>query len=388
MQKMEKMEKMENSMKRFGRKARSRRHAGGVGNDVREVVPQALAALRQPQTLVALTPEQWDRLLPLLRRLGMLGRFYPQLQALDLLDRLPAPVVPHLEAAAWIARQHVSRVRWEVNRIERVLGDVAGQRVLLKGAAYVMAGLRCANGRLTSDVDLLVPRRDLASVEQRLLSRNWVSMVDDGYDQQYYRRWSHELPPMRHMLRGTLIDVHHTIVPVSSRLAPDPELLLAAAVPLPDSGVKILAPADMVLHSAVHAFYDGDFRQVLRDLLDLHELISEFGQRADFWPALPARASQLGLQRPLYYALRFCQHYFATPVDPAAHEALARFAPPPPVRWAMDRLARGAVYAPSPTTPANWLLYMRSHWLRMPPLRLTRHLLYKGYRRLQAGAGS
>jgi hypothetical protein len=32
---------------------------------------------------------------------------------------------------------------------------------------------------------------------------------------------------------------------------------------------------------------------------------------------------------------------------------------------------------------ARWLLYVRSHWLRMPPLMLARHLAIKGMRRIR-----
>jgi hypothetical protein len=30
---------------------------------------------------------------------------------------------------------------------------------------------------------------------------------------------------------------------------------------------------------------------------------------------------------------------------------------------------------------ARWLLYLRAHWVRMPPLMLARHLSYKAYLR-------
>jgi hypothetical protein len=33
---------------------------------------------------------------------------------------------------------------------------------------------------------------------------------------------------------------------------------------------------------------------------------------------------------------------------------------------------------------ARWLLYIRSHWLRMPPRLLAGHLLHKSYKRFQA----
>ena len=45
--------------------------------------------------------------------------------------------------------------------------------------------------------------------------------------------------------------------------------LLARARPLGDSGFHVLAPEDMVLHSAVHLYQEGELDHGMRDLLDL-----------------------------------------------------------------------------------------------------------------------
>ena len=50
-----------------------------------------------------------------------------------------------------------------------------------------------------------------------------------------------------------------------------------------------------------------------------------------------------------------------------------RFTPEPP--W---RGRRGAA-------SARWLLYVRAHWLRMPPLMLARHLSFKALRMARDG---
>ncbi|UUZ51357.1 hypothetical protein LP420_18985 [Massilia sp. B-10] len=42
----------------------------------------------------------------------------------------------------------------------------------------------------------------------------------------------------------------------------------------------------MVIHSATHLFYDGEFDKGLRDLLDLHRLLTEFGATPGFWQVL------------------------------------------------------------------------------------------------------
>ncbi len=344
--------------------------------------------LTEPTRLSALGLRDWDRLLPLARRAGVLGRLHSELARRELLPALPAPVLPHLQAGAIIAEEHARKIRWEVNRLQRALSAAPPPIVLLKGAAYLMAGLPCAQGRLVADVDILVPKEHLQEVEQALLQHGWETAELDDYDRQYYRRWMHELPPLRHRLRGTVVDLHHAILPETSRLKPAPAKLFAAACPLKGTPFLLLAPADMVLHSAAHAFYDGDLSNSLRDLLDLHDLLQHFGTAPAFWETLPQRAYELDLARPLFYALRYTQRFMATPVPPAALAALAAAGPPPPIRWLMDSLLERSVaaleQAPSMTTAgARWLLYVRSHWLRMPPWLLAGHLLRKTGKRLR-----
>ena len=120
----------------------------------------------------------------------------------------------------------------------------------------------------------------------------WASMHLDKYDQRYYRTWMHELPPMRHVKRLTVIDVHHAIVPETAAIRPDPGKLCAAACPVEkEQGICVLAPVDMVLHSAVHLFHDGEFENGLRDLIDIQRLLNHFGHTPSFWDSLVERAS-------------------------------------------------------------------------------------------------
>lgn len=344
-----------------------------------------LRVLRYPETMAGLNLADWDSLLTTARHTRVLGRFYSQLLGANALANVPAPVCPHLESAHIIATEHARMLRWEVNRIQRALFGLAIPVILLKGAAYALADLPCAAGRLASDVDILVAKEHLNPVEQALRTHGWVPVNLDDYDQQYYRRWMHELPPLRHPLRGTMVDVHHNILPETSRLQPNPARLLAAAVPLPGLPFSLLAPSDLVLHSAVHTFYDGDLNNRLREVLDLHDLLNHYGRDPEFWRILPERARELGLTRPLFYGLRYSQRLLGTVIPTSIWTALREAAPPWPVGRLMDALVERALLPEQPprhtTALATRLLYIRSHWLRMPPLLLTRHLLHKTSRR-------
>jgi hypothetical protein len=257
--------------------------------------------------------------------------------------------------------------------------------VLLKGAAYVMAGLPVARGRLFSDVDILVPKEALEDVETLLKRHGWDAVKLDPYDQRYYRTWMHELPPLRHHRRDTVVDVHHAILPLSGRLRPDSAALLEAAVTLDGSGIKVLAPVDMVLHTVVHLFQDGEIRGRLRDLVDVDALLRGFGREPSFWSRLASRARAFDLMRPLFYALRYADRILETPVPTQARELTDEGRPSQAVLATMDALVLRAIVPGSGadatvlTDLAGWSLFVRSHWLRMPPLLLARHLLHQAW---------
>lgn len=346
--------------------------------------PLLLQALRDPAQMLALAPADWDLLLRQAGAAHLLASLWHRYDRLGLLAQLPDYVSEQLGWAHMVALRHRQAVAWEIQLIGQALDGLVQPLILLKGAAYCAAGLRCADGRLFSDIDILVPEQRLPEVEAALMLAGWAGGQQDAYDQRYYRQWMHELPPMHHVRRCTVIDVHHAILPRTAAARPDPALLRGAAVPLPGQpGVAVLAPADMLLHSAVHLFSDGEFNHGLRDLADIDALIRQFGAGAYFWAQLPGRAVQLQLQRPLFYALRYCQRLLGTAVPAEVSAAMQQHGPAPWLLAWMDGLFGRALLPDDASCndaysgTARFLLYIRGNWLRMPAPLLARHLLHK-----------
>jgi hypothetical protein len=185
-----------------------------------------------------------------------------------------------------------------------------------------------------------------------------------------------------HIKRGSVVDMHHAILPRTARYHPDPEKLRAAAIPVEGMpGLYVLQPVDMLLHAACHLFHDGELPHGLRDLSDMDLLLRHFGSEQSFWKRLPERARELELSLPLFYALRYARHFFGTPVPEAVDTALRESTPALlPLMDAVFRRALGPehdTYLDALTRPARFAAYIRAHWLRMPPLMLARHLLHK-----------
>ena len=347
--------------------------------------------LREPARLATATLAEWDRLVPMARVAGLLARLAFLAEDCGGLETVPAQVRPHLQAAKAMAEKHRRDTLYNVARLAELLTPVLGRIILLKGAAYLCAGLPPAQGRIFNDIDILVPRRVLPNVESILSIGGWRLCDITPYDESYYRRWMHQIPPLMDGVRGCCIDVHHTIVPLTARVTLGADELLGHVVALPDRpNLAVLSPPDMVLHSAVHLFHEGEFVRGLRDLDDMNRLLRHFGTTTGFWQLLLRRAEVLDLTRALYYALRYTASLLGTPVPEDVVRAAAEAAPLAPALAVMDAAFTRALRSPHPdcadalTGTALELLYIRAHYLRMPLHLLLMHLSRKALMRFTA----
>lgn len=345
-------------------------------------LPLTSEVLSKPERIPKLSLADWDVLVRQARRAGLLARLAETLNGTEWEEHIPQPVRWHLEADHILAERQKIAVRWEVSQIREALAALGAPVILLKGAAYVMADLPAARGRLFGDIDILLPSEKISQAEAALMLAGWHAQAKDAYDERYYRQWMHEIPPMVHLKRGSVVDMHHAILPRTARYHPDPEKLRAAALPvIGQPGLFVLQPVDMVLHAACHLFHDGELPHGLRDLSDMDILLQHFGHDQGFWAALPERAAELELTRPLFYALRYVRHFFCTPVPETVDTALQKAAPR--LVLLMDGMFLRVLgpehdsYQDAWSRPARLAAYIRAHWLRMPPFMLARHLLHK-----------
>jgi hypothetical protein len=312
--------------------------------------------------------DDWTSLIAVARAESLMGSLAWRLEGLE----LPPPVEAMLEAARRDSEAGRVQALWEAEMARRALLPLGTPVILLKGTAYAAAGLEAARGRSIGDLDILVPRPALPDVERALLAAGWEWVKEDSYDDQYYRRWMHELPPLIHRERDRMIDVHHSILPLTARPKPDMAAMIAERVPLED-GLFVLSEADMIVHAAAHLFADGDLAGGLRNLWDIDRLIRQFSERGfEFTVELRESAWQHHLQPAVARALRLARSIYNTPVD----NLLAGRT------HASDRLFRRRLLARdgwgrqrSPVIRLGF--YVRSHLLRMPPLMLARHLWVK-----------
>ena len=380
-------------------------------------------ALRDPQSVLALDDTGWTALLSMAHAERLRATLAHRLDGLP----VPARVAEILASARLAADEARIRALWEIEMARRALAPLQVPVVLLKGSAFIAAGLTAGQGRLVGDLDILVPRDRLDAVEAALLTAGWEWLKSDAYDDHYYRTWMHELPPMIHRDRDAMIDVHHTILPLTARPKPDAVAMIGESVtlsPLPLAGgagggpaisrveyppplasrvaqfevkdaprlsgsaggrtdlelasgrgeLRILNPEDMVIHAAAHLLADGDMSGGLRNLWDIHCLLGEFDM-----PELMARARLHGLAPHVARALRLSADLFGTAV-PQQHHNWNR-----QDKWYRTRLLARDGWGRETRKTVRFIFYVRSHFIRMPLPLLARHLFTK-WRKARASA--
>ena len=324
----------------------------------------------------AFSAEEWSLMLSEARQLGLLARIAHGVDGCSLAGNFPPRQQEHLRAAMIHSAAFRRDVLRELQFIRNALVRVKSPILLLKGASYVALGLPVANGRIFSDIDLLVAIEQIRFVESELMLGGWITGELDSYDDRYYRQWSHEIPPMTHTHRGTTIDLHHSLVMPTCRVAVDSMRMINEAVPISGSDIFWrLRDEDMLLHAAAHLLLNGEFDRGLRDLWDIDLLFRHFSATSPEFPKkLMVRSTEVGLETILRQALFLSRRFFATPVDG---------------RWVGEestpfvRLVEKAVSSRHPETRssgqamADWLLMIRELSLRFPPKLLLIHLLHK-----------
>lgn len=338
----------------------------------------------EPSRVLALRERDYNDLIPQARNANLLASLALILEQAGLLAQVPAAVQRHLDSAVLVHHKQQRDLAYDIGKIRQALSPIGVKLVLLKGAAYIQAGLPVSRGRLLSDIDIIVPAERIEEAEKALNAAGWESSYVDSYNERYYREWMHEVPPLANRKRGTTLDLHHTILPPTAAANIDAGLLFEDLVELAP-GIYGLSPQDMVIHSATHLFHEGEFHHGLRDLWDLDRMLRDFSSRdALFWDGLVARARQLDLLPSLFHGLNYAQTVFSTPVPPAVQARAG--SPGTSLRKPlMDFLFLRAFRPDQPecrlpfTGLALNLLYIRSHFLRMPMRLLLPHLARKAW---------
>ncbi len=343
-----------------------------------------LSALAHPERAAIWTAGEWALAIRQARSASLLASLSSRIESCLAAEAIPEPARKHFQAARNVVAGRNAAALWECRMISATLASLSIQPVLLKGAAYLAAGIPLAEHRVFSDIDLMVPKEKIADAEKQLMISGWLSANRDPSDQHYYRTWMHEIPPLQHINRGTTLDLHHTISPPTSKYQANTAKLFAyvSSAILVDKGF-VLSRADMILHAATHLFAEGEADSALRNLVDIAELLQFFRDGGESDNDLVQRSVEIGLTRPLYYAIRYLENILEQDSLAELRRQLEFAAPGKLALLSLDWIYENVFSGTHPSV-ARWgsglamsALYLRGHWIRMPIHLLVPHLSRK-----------
>lgn len=332
----------------------------------------------RPELAKSLSLAQWTQMLTVLRHEKLLARYALLLQYETGFNALPEFVQRHCHSAITLAERHAKQVHYELAQLRDTFTAATDTWLVLKGAAYTATDCSAAVGRVYNDIDILVDKPHLATVERQLIMSGWMPQEIDDYDDAYYRQWTHEIPPLQHGYRGTMMDLHHNLVPPISGRAPDMSLLFEH-IEITDEGIPVLALPAMALHSAIHLFFNDDFSASFRDLTDLYLMFNDMNNTQ--WETAYSLAVETGFATELALAIHSTSEVFQITLTRAQVQFVSSHTNPWQCRWLCN-----AMYSEHPfvATQAQWFFttyaWLRGHIMKMPAKTLLFHLSMKVYR--------
>ena len=334
-----------------------------------------------PQVGLGFSETKWSHIITVLRHEKLLARFGYLAESAGVLKGYPEVIQRHYLSAMALAERHQKQVFSEVQELKQICAAKAKTWLLLKGAAYTLTKSKAGLGRVYNDIDVLVDKADLAHTEQYMQLSGWLPQAQSSYDEAYYREWTHEIPPLVHGHRGTVVDLHHNIVPPISGRAPGMSALYEHIV-LTEDGIPTLSKPALALHSAIHLFFNEECQYGFRDMTDIVLLFEEFN--AEDWSTFVALATATQFTLEAELALHFAQRFFKVQLPQAVLEQIA------PLQSTVQKfrfwvftagvLPKHPFLIQSFVETKLWCIMLRGHYLKMPLKTLCYHLIMKTYR--------
>jgi hypothetical protein len=344
-------------------------------------MPLLIKVLATPSLLSSLNLSQWQILLSQATASQLVGR-------IDYLMKIegispPKAIKWHFSSVTKIANKQRQQALREFKEVSKSLDKIETKLIFLKGATYIAKDLPCSHGRTLSDIDVLVDKEHLNHIEMVLKFSGWLKTEIEDYDDNYYRTWMHEIPPLTHTTRGTTLDVHHNILPSTNKDMPNVGNFDIEKVFVENVGeIVTLSDTDLCIHNAVHLFTESEFHNGLRDLSDFHLLLIHFQKdNVHFVDELIARAKSLGLYDYVRLAIRYTHLSFYTPINSTSVDELSHQSS---LTGALQDFCFMQIFKPNHKSCrtwqypiAQWMLYWRGHLIRMPLTLLIPHLVRK-----------
>ncbi|MBV2129509.1 nucleotidyltransferase family protein [Arsukibacterium indicum] len=339
------------------------------------LVPLLIQCFRDPLAFQATaSADCWTRLLQDARSLGMTAQLKALCERHQLWDRLPATVQKHFAWGWRYYQKQQASLFYELMELEPCLQQANYPCLLLKGAAYQALGLTVSEGRLYSDIDLLIDRYQLDDCKSKLFFAGFFEPAVSAYDKYFYLQLSHENPPLYHVKRGTALDIHFALFPLAGRKKLATEQVFASARPIEGSCFQVPSLSYLYIHAAIHFFWQEEQHKLVKDLIDLDLLYSQLLEQ-NLLAQLLIDAEHFGALEPTINTLLLVQTLFkrCLPADIAAQITSSPYQRSLARALVIKQLGGGIS-----ARLAGALWYLRGYQHKMHWRALLRHIWVKG----------
>lgn len=294
--------------------------------DQRVALDFLVANLRQNRsgaTMEGLTPAVWDSVAAqsAQQKLGPLA-YHRLITGLDALP-MPEPVRERLRTFYAVGQLRTTLLLRDATHVIGALQAAGLSVMVLKGLHLAMQVYSEPGLRTMSDIDIMVPERDLATAEAVLVGQGFGPQPRPDI-QQFCRRSNHLARLSRP--KAIPVEVHWTIERPTSPFTIDVDALWRRSQTIALGGLEVLAlcPEDLLLHLCLHTSYHHRFdRMALKGLVDIDMVVAAFEGRLD-WRQVARTARDWSAGSYVYSTLRLATMILETPVPKTALAALDR----------------------------------------------------------------
>jgi len=225
-------------------------------------------------------PYDWDAIFYGVQRHSVIPLFYHRLKNSGLHEIAPPEILQQLRDSFLRFAAKNMRIYHQLSQLLTLLQENEVKVIALKGAHLAEEVYGNIDLRNMSDVDLMVRREDLGTVEKLFIELGYGSANRPSVEEQM--RCHHLVPFITR--QGLPLEVHWTITRPSSPFKIDVDELWRRARPATIAGVDalVLSPEDLLVHLSLHGFFQHQFEMGLKTFCDVRETILHYSAEIEW----------------------------------------------------------------------------------------------------------
>ncbi len=257
----------------------------------------------------------WDYLLQISKAHGLAPLLYYHLHRIDHNHRIPQPIIDQLHTIYYSNLAHNILLSNELNKILNSFEKKEIPVVVLRGLALAQTVYKNIALRATTDIDLLVQKKDLSRVIRALLELKFRPLQGGLITKEYSTElcFVKQLVSREKYFSAVYVDVHQDItssIRLKRIIKIDTQGVIRRAHPtrIENVNMLVMAPEDLLLHLTLRHCFERLIR-----LCDLTEVIKLKKSELN-WQSLVQKVKESRIAGIMYYTLWYARQFLEAPV--------------------------------------------------------------------------